>query len=65
MAQSISAAAQDVHDLFSTYGEFMPSGNDPTIGQVATLRHNNVATQSGQDVFARSAESVSGSSGGI
>jgi hypothetical protein len=42
MAQSISAAAQDVHDLFSTYGEFLPSGNDPTLGQVATLRYNGL-----------------------
>ena len=41
MTQSISAAAQDVHDLFSTYGEFMPSGNDPSLGQNATIRHNN------------------------
>jgi len=44
MAQSISAAAQDVHDLFSTYGEFLPSGNDPSIGQNATIRHNSLST---------------------
>jgi len=43
MAQSITAAAQDVHDLFSTYGEFLPSGNDPTLGQSATIRHSNIA----------------------
>jgi hypothetical protein len=54
MTQSISAAAQDVHDLFSTYGEFLPSGNDPTKGQVATIRHNTLAAeftaaQSGSD----------------
>lgn len=42
MAQSITAAAQDIHDLFSTYGEFLPSGNDPTLGQAATIRHNNI-----------------------
>jgi len=61
MAQSISAAAQDVHDLFSTYGEFMPSGNDPSLKQFATIRHNNVA-----GAFARGAsESVTGSSGGF
>lgn len=42
MTQSISAAAQDVHDLFSTYGEFLPSGNDPTLGQVSTLRYNGL-----------------------
>ena len=43
MTQSITAAAQDVHDLFSTYGEFLPSGNDPTLGQVGTLRYNGIA----------------------
>ena len=45
MTQSISAAAQDVHDLFSTYGEFLPSGNDPTRGQVGTLRYNGIASR--------------------
>lgn len=61
MTQSITAAAQDVHDLFSTYGEFLPSGNDPTLGQVATIRYNNV-----QGALAReNAQNVSGSSGGI
>lgn len=66
MAQSISAAAQDVHDLFSTYGEFLPSGNDPTIGQNSTIRHNNVATASGSVALERTgAEAVSGTSGGI
>ena len=43
-----------MHDLFSTYGEFLPSGNDPTKGQVATIRHNTLAAeftaaQSGSD----------------
>lgn len=46
MAQSISAAAQDVHDLFSTYGEFLPSGNDPSLGQNSTIRHNSISTGS-------------------
>ena len=66
MAQSISAAAQDVHDLFSTYGEFLPSGNDPTIGQNATIRHNNVSIASGKEALSRAgAEDVEGSSGGV
>lgn len=47
MTQSITAAAQDVHDLFSTYGEFLPSGNDPTKGEVATLRYNGIAGNGG------------------
>lgn len=44
MAESISCAVSDIHDLYSTYGEFLPSGNDPTIGQVASIRYNSVAT---------------------
>lgn len=32
-AQSIAANFTDMHDLYSTYGEFMPTGNDPTLGQ--------------------------------
>ena len=61
MAQSISAAAQDVHDLYSTYGEFMPSGNDPSLSQFATIRHNNVAMALGRT----NSESVSQGSGGL
>lgn len=33
MGQNIGAAYTDIHDLYSTYGEFMPTGNDPTLGQ--------------------------------
>jgi hypothetical protein len=62
MAQSISAAAQDVHDLFSTYGEFLPSGNDPTIGQVATIRHSSISTS---QLSRENAEAVTGTSGGL
>jgi hypothetical protein len=61
MAQSISAAAQDVHDLFSTYGEFMPSGNDPSLSQNSTIRHNNLAGA----VARGNSENVTGSSGGF
>lgn len=42
-AESISAAVTDIHDLFSTYGEFMPTGNDPTLGQVGSIRYNGIA----------------------
>lgn len=68
MTQSISAAAQDVHDLFSTYGEFMPSGNDPSTGQSGTIRHNswsNGGFQGSSDIDRPAAENVGGSSGGI
>lgn len=29
----------DVHDFASTYGEFLPSGNDPTAGQLGSIRY--------------------------
>ena len=43
MSESIGAAVSDVHDLFSTYGEFLPTGNDPSLGQVGTIRYNGIA----------------------
>jgi hypothetical protein len=30
----------DVHDFSSEYGEFLATGNDPTIGQVGSVRFN-------------------------
>jgi len=32
------AMISDVHDGASVYGEFMATGNDPTIGQVGSVR---------------------------
>ena len=67
MTQSISAAAQDVHDLFSTYGEFMPSGCDPSTGQSGTIRHNSWSKGGFQgSAYDRGqAENVNAGSGGI
>jgi hypothetical protein len=31
----------DVHDLYSTYGEFLATGNDPTINQGASILYSN------------------------
>ena len=44
--QSIEAQITDVHDLYSTYGEFMATGNDPTLGQNSSLLYNERATTS-------------------
>ena len=41
--QSIEAQITDVHDLYSTYGEFMATGNDPTLGQNSSLLYNTRA----------------------
>ena len=40
ISQSIEANVTDVHDLYSTYGEFMATGNDPTLGQNSSLLYN-------------------------
>ena len=45
MNESITAAVTDIHDLYSTYGEFMPTGNDPTLGQLGSVRYSNLSTQ--------------------
>jgi hypothetical protein len=42
ITQSIQASATDVHDLYSTYGEFMATGNDPTIGQGSSIIYEGV-----------------------
>ncbi len=44
MSETIGASVSDIHDLFSTYGEFLPTGNDPSLGQVGTIRYNGIAS---------------------
>lgn len=36
--ESGTAMATDIHDLSSQYGEFLATGNDPSIGQLGSLR---------------------------
>lgn len=38
VAESGTMTITDVHDFSSTYGEFTPSGNDPSIGQGGSMR---------------------------
>jgi len=48
LQESGSAAVTDVHDYASVYGEFLASGNDPTIGQYGSIRFagtTNIPTQ--------------------
>ena len=40
ISQSVEANVTDVHDLYSTYGEFMSTGNDPGLGQNSSLLYN-------------------------
>lgn len=36
--ESGGVIVSDVHDFASVYGEFLPTGNDPTIGQLGSIR---------------------------
>jgi len=38
ITESGECSVTDVHDAASTYGEFMATGNDPTVGQVGSRR---------------------------
>jgi hypothetical protein len=49
ITESGSMTITDVHDFSSIYGEFMPSGNDPTIGQLGSSRFT--AGRSGGSAF--------------
>jgi len=39
--ESGDATCRDVHDFSSTYGEFMMTGNDPTLGQLGSILFQN------------------------
>lgn len=39
--ESGTAMATDVHDFSSIYGEFLATGNDPTLGQLGSVRFGN------------------------
>ena len=41
--ESGNIAVTDVHDFSSIYGEFLATGNDPTIGQLGSIRFGNAA----------------------
>lgn len=41
--ESGSAMVSDVHDFASVYGEFLATGNDPTIGQLGSIRFGSGA----------------------
>ena len=56
-------SVSDVHDFASVYGEFMATGNDPTIGQLGSIRFSENAIESGNP-FATSAQTGGDLSGG-
>lgn len=51
IAESGTMQISDVHDFSSIYGEFIPTGNDPTIGQLGSSRFGIGATRTGATGF--------------
>lgn len=45
--ESGTMTISDVHDFSSVYGEMLSTGNDPTIGQVGSIRYGSNGVQSG------------------
>jgi hypothetical protein len=48
--ESGSVIISDVHDYASVYGEFLASGNDPSIGQLGSVRFGNPQSGGGGDL---------------
>jgi len=56
-------SVSDVHDFASVYGEFLATGNDPTIGQLGSIRFSENAIESGNP-FATAVQAGGNLSGG-
>jgi hypothetical protein len=44
--ETAEVMVSDVHDFASQYGEFLPTGNDPTVGQLGSIRFG-IGTRAG------------------
>lgn len=49
LMESGDVSISDVHDFSSEYGEFLATGNDPTIGQIGSVRFNGGDQRGGTD----------------
>jgi hypothetical protein len=45
--ESGDVTVSDVHDFASVYGEFLPTGNDPTVGQLGSIRYGTALPDAG------------------
>ena len=45
-----SVIVSDVHDFSSYYGEFLATGNDPSLGQLGSIRYGAAAPTRGGDM---------------
>ena len=48
IAETAEVTISDIHDFASTYGEFLPTGNDPTTGQLGSIRYQTVSATGGR-----------------
>jgi hypothetical protein len=48
IAETAEVTISDIHDFASTYGEFLPTGNDPTTGQLGSIRYQTVSSTGGR-----------------
>lgn len=65
--ESGDVTVSDVHDFASLYGEFLPSGNDPTNGQLGSIRYGGGGEISGLAgvIGSSGAAGAAGAAGGI
>lgn len=49
LMESGNVSISDVHDFSSEYGEFLATGNDPSIGQLGSVRFNQGSQKGGTD----------------
>lgn len=59
------ATASDVHDFSSVYGEFIATGNDPTIGQLGSIRFADLGGAFQQGANATGNAGGFGAGGGV
>jgi len=68
--ESGDVSISDTHDFASVYGEFLATGNDPSIGQLGSIRHlaegfAETITQSGGGISGGGSESIFVQGGGL
>jgi len=61
--ESGSVMISDIHDFSSMYGEFLATGNDPTIGQLGSIRFSEAESILGVGSFATVGAGVTGGGG--
>ena len=63
IAESGTVAVGDIHDFSSMYGEFLATGNDPSIGQLGSIRFAEVESLQGIGAFSTAGGGIQGGGG--